>query len=192
MRKRALFKATSNIDNTASVDHIGEREELTSAGTCDHPLMVPNANRTYCTLAGRVDVGRHHILTGGPASSKSYVEDIKNAIGTVFFQQYFSHDKTGPSSLSNAGIINTLFHSEKFRAASEKFCPPPSTTHREMVAITTHLPGQETPLHYDSPYFEDISRKTAPVWLLVALKQSGIWDHKEVKQIQGVAYMNCS
>ena len=50
--------------------------------------------------------------------------------------------------------------------------------------------GQETALHYDSPYFLDVSRKTAPVWLLVALKQSGIWDHKEVHQIQGVAYMS--
>ena len=60
----------------------------------------------------------------------------------------------------------------------------------DRILINQVNSGQETALHYDSPYFLDVSRKTAPVWLLVALKQSGIWDHKEVHQIQGVAYMS--
>mgnify|MGYP000310640756 CR=1 FL=1 len=59
-----------------------------------------------------------------------------------------------------------------------------------MAALTTHLPGQETPTHYDLPYFSDISRKTAPVWLLVAMGQSGLWKNKEINQVQGVAYMD--
>lgn len=47
MRKRGVFKATTNVDNHASVDHIGEREELNEFGKCDNALMIPNANRTY-------------------------------------------------------------------------------------------------------------------------------------------------
>jgi hypothetical protein len=61
---------------------------------------------------------------------------------------------------------------------------------REMMSITILLPGQETPVHYDNPYFMEISRETAPVWLLVALKQSEILAQEEVHQLQGVAYMN--
>ena len=47
MRKRGVFRATTNVDNHASVDHIGEREELNEFGKCDNALMIPNANRTY-------------------------------------------------------------------------------------------------------------------------------------------------
>ena len=62
-------------------------------------------------------------------------------MSTVFFQQYFSHFSEGPDALVNAGAIKDVFGSETFRNASEKFCPPPMETFREMVAVTTHLPG---------------------------------------------------
>ena len=57
-------------------------------------------------------------------------------------------------------------------------------THREMFSLTILLPGQETPIHYDTPYFKRISRATAPVWLLVALKQSGLWADQEIRHTQ--------
>ena len=57
-------------------------------------------------------------------------------------------------------------------------------THREMFSLTILLPGQETPIHYDTPYFKRIGRSTAPVWLLVALKQSGLWADEEIKHTQ--------
>ena len=57
-----------------------------SDGTCGDGLLVPNHNRTYCALAGRIDVGKHHIIGGGPTSKKLYIDTIKKQIGTVFFQ----------------------------------------------------------------------------------------------------------
>ena len=53
-----------------------------------------------------------------------------------------------------------------------------------MFSLTILLPGQETPIHYDTPYFKRISRATAPVWLLVALKQSGLWADEEIRHTQ--------
>ena len=32
---------------------------------CDHPYLTPSKNGTMCVLPGRIDVGRHLILTGG-------------------------------------------------------------------------------------------------------------------------------
>ena len=68
-------------------------------GTCGDGLLVPNHNRTYCALAGRVDVGKHHIIGGGPTSKKLFIESIKKQIGTVFFQQHFSQDEDINSGL---------------------------------------------------------------------------------------------
>ena len=77
MRKRGIFKSTNSLDNHASIDHIGERRELLEDGTCEIALMVPNSNRTYCTLPGRIDVAKHHILHGGPTSKKQYKDSYK-------------------------------------------------------------------------------------------------------------------
>jgi len=65
MRRRGVFKAATNLDNHAAIDHIGEKQKLNSDGTCAHQLMTPNLNKTYCTLPGRIDVGMHHLMTGG-------------------------------------------------------------------------------------------------------------------------------
>ena len=50
--------------NTAS-EHIGEAQPIGADGMCSHPYLVPNAARTLCVLAGRIDLGRHYLLTGG-------------------------------------------------------------------------------------------------------------------------------
>lgn len=177
------------MDNHAINDHIGEKTALNQDGTCPHPFMLPNSRREYCALAGRFDVGVHHIVSGGPQSKKMYREDLVGLIGSTFFQQYFSHIKDGPDSLSSVGAISKVFASDQYKKVSEKFCPSPKKNHQEMMALTVLLPGSELAVHYDNPYFMDFSRETTPVWLLVALRQSGIMNEREVPQIQGVAYM---
>ncbi|CAG5076563.1 Oidioi.mRNA.OKI2018_I69.PAR.g8491.t1.cds [Oikopleura dioica] len=190
MRKRGLFRTATNLDNHAINDHIGEKTALLPDGTCAHPYMLPNSKREYCTLAGRFDVGVHHVISGGPQSKKMYRDDLANLIGSTFFQQYFSHIKDGPDSLSSVGAISKVFASEQYKAVSEKFCPSPKKNHQEMMALTVLLPGSELAVHYDNPYFMEFSRESTPVWLLVALRQSGVINENEVPQIQGVAYIH--
>lgn len=190
MRTRGLFRTATNLDNHAINDHIGEKTALNQDGTCPQHLMLPNSRREYCALAGRFDVGVHHILSGGPQSKKMYREDLVGLIGSTFFQQYFSHIKDGPDSLSSVGAISKVFASEQYKKVSEKFCPSPKKNHQEMMALTVLLPGSELAVHYDNPYFMEFSRETTPVWLLVALRQSGVMNEREVPQIQGVAYIH--
>ena len=90
-------------------------------------MMVPNADRTRCTLAGRIDIARNHVLTGGVSSSKKFKDDLSNAISSIFFQQYFWDD---PNTAAEAEseideFLNTLFKADKFRTATATFCPPP-------------------------------------------------------------------
>ena len=45
-------------------EHIGEAIEMVN-GTCDHPFLVPSVEGTQCVLPGRIDIGKHWILSGG-------------------------------------------------------------------------------------------------------------------------------
>ena len=73
-------------------------------------------------MAGRVDVGKHHIIGGGPTSKKLFVESIKKQIGTVFFQQHFSQDE----DINSVGqITKNLYESDRYKKISESFCPTP-------------------------------------------------------------------
>ena len=38
---------------------------MPASGACDHPFLVPSVNGSQCVMAGRLDIGRHFILTGG-------------------------------------------------------------------------------------------------------------------------------
>ena len=111
-------------------------------------------------------------MSGGPVSHKKFKEDILSTVGISFFQRYFSHDL----DMSAIGAMtDEVFKNPNYVKISKKFCPAPGITHYEMVTITVLLPGLEIPIHYDVPYFKHVSRMTTPVWLLIALKQSGLW-----------------
>ena len=61
-------------------EHIGEAVPLNTDGKCDHHLMVPNYKREQCVIPGRVDVGKHFILTGG---AKAIREDFESMVSRV-------------------------------------------------------------------------------------------------------------
>ena len=46
--------------------------------------------------------------------------------------------------------------------------------------------GQELPMHLNVPYFIGANRNTLPQWLLVAMKNSKLFDHLYVHQVQGL------
>ena len=148
MRKRP-FKSSINIENAAYRDHIDETTPLNVDGKCDNIMMVHNVDKNYCTLADRVDIARHHVLTGGVSSSKKFKDELSDTLTSIFSQHYFWDDKNNIDSVPDASVLNTLLKADKFRSVTAKFCPLPSLAFRETIAITTHLPGQETPMHYD-------------------------------------------
>ena len=61
-------------------EHIGEGTPLAPNGTCTDPFKVPNSDRTLCVLAGRIDVGRHYILTGGLQGAREPFEYLVSRV----------------------------------------------------------------------------------------------------------------
>lgn len=54
-------------------EHIGESTPLEKDGSCANPFLMASIKKTSCVLPGRIDVGRHWIMTGGPqALRESY------------------------------------------------------------------------------------------------------------------------
>ena len=47
-----------------NVMFIGEAGPINSDGTCIHPYLFPNSNKTKCILPQRIDIGEHYITTG--------------------------------------------------------------------------------------------------------------------------------
>ena len=47
-------------------EHIGEAAPLEADGSCANPFLKTSIEKTSCVLPGRIDVGRHWIMTGGP------------------------------------------------------------------------------------------------------------------------------
>lgn len=52
------------------------------------------------------------------------------------------------------------------------------------------LPGQELPMHLNVPYFWGTDRDQLPHWLLVLMKNSKLFDHLFIPQVQGVSWFS--
>ena len=46
------------------------------------------------------------------------------------------------------------------------------------------LPGQELPMHLNVPYFWGADRNSLPHWLLVVMKNSGLFEDIFIPQVQ--------
>ena len=72
-------KQSAAFAGMTPVEHIGEASPLPEAG-CADPLFVPNANRSLCVLPGRIDVGRHYMLTGGLDGLREPIESLASRV----------------------------------------------------------------------------------------------------------------
>jgi hypothetical protein len=163
-------------------EHVGEAEPAQKDGTCGHPFLVPNVNRTACVLPGRLDVARHFIKSGG-------VHGMKNK-----YEQMISRVQSFGRYMFDAGkypLLKQLFASEKFKKAARSTCPADSP-HLDPFQFNfiMQVPGQSVAEHIDAPYFWGATRFDFPQWLLAAMTFSGMWQDKFVHQIQTVAYLH--
>ncbi|GMH92484.1 hypothetical protein TrST_g1908 [Triparma strigata] len=175
----------SNLADTATTKptHESALEDMPilEDGTCSHPYLIPNINKTSCILAQRIDIGKHYIMTGGFSAVK---ENYATAVGRLmsFGRYVFSIDEP---------VISDLFKSKKFRDAARDTCP----ADRQVLDpfqfnIIIQVPGQTVAQHIDGVYFEGADRFDVPQWLLAAMKFSGLWDDYFIPQVQVVAYFH--
>lgn len=163
-------------------EDIGEGQPIGFDGTCSHPFLVPNLNKTLCVLPQRIDVGRHFVLTGGPDGVReSYEKLIARALS---FGRYMT-------DLSNYPVVENLFGSDGFQNAAKQVCPveKPYLDPFQFNFII-QVPGQTVALHLDAPYFWGATRKNIPQWLLVVMVFSGLFTDRFIDQVQVVGYLH--
>ena len=162
-------------------EHIGEAEPMVN-GVCGHPLMVPNKNRTLCILAGRIDIGRHFILTGGLQGLREPYESLVSRVQS--FGRYMF-------DLSDYPVAERLFNDERFVGLAKRICP----AHKQHLDpfqfnLILQLPGQTVAAHVDGVYFWGATRFQFPQWLLAVMVFSGRFQSDFVDQVQVVAYLH--
>lgn len=163
-------------------EHIGEAMALTPNESCADPLFVPNSDRTLCVLPGRIDVGRHYILTGGFDGSREPFDWLVSRVQS--FGRYMFDLAQYPEAAA-------LFDDPRFIELARQVCPA-DKQHLDPFQFNfiLQVPGQTVAAHIDGAYFWGATRFQYPQWLLAAMVFSGRFAERFVDQVQVVAYLH--
>ncbi|CAK9051354.1 Uncharacterized protein SCF082_LOCUS28204, partial [Durusdinium trenchii] len=165
-------------------EHIGEAQPIEADGTCSHPYLMPNQDRTLCILPGRIDIARAFALTGGFNGIKENLSGLFSRL--LSFGIYLFND-----DVENNEVIRSLFNSPEFVKAAKQVCPP-NKQHLDPFQFNfiVQIPSQTVPTHLDGVYFKGATRFEYPQWLLAVMKSSGVFEDRFVDQVQVVGYLS--
>lgn len=182
------YPTNTNADMKTGFKHaaedIGETQPIGANGKCDNPILIPNRKKNGCILPGRIDVGKHFILTGGPDAIRENVGDMTSRL------QSFGRYMTGDSMLEYP-IFNEVLNSTQFIRAARKICPKEQQILDPFqFNFLIQIPGQSVATHIDAPYFWGADRNTVPQWLLASMVFSGLFERLFIHQVQVVSYLH--
>lgn len=174
VRDLRTFPSNSVEAQRATYEHIGEAEPLEADGSCADPFLVPNLNRTLCVLPGRIDIGRHFILTGGMGGLREPYDALVSRVQS--FARYMF-------DLSEYPAVARLFEEDRFLALARRVCPV-DKPHLDpfQFNIILQLPGQTVGAHLDAVYFWGATRTRFPQWLLAVMVFSGFMPARSVRR----------
>eukprot|EP00164_Ancoracysta_twista_P007124 GFYU01010061.1.p1 GENE.GFYU01010061.1~~GFYU01010061.1.p1 ORF type:complete len:448 (-),score=113.95 GFYU01010061.1:78-1388(-) len=178
------FVSTVKADATGRHEHIGEAEPIQSDGSCSNSFLIPNQDKTLCIFPARFDVAHHHVMSGG---IEAHRESFKKTVSRLIVFQKFFHSK---DEATNIPQVAKLFQSEEYKKRAVQVCDGKPILDPMQLSIILALPGQEVAMHYDAPWFFGADRFDFPVWLLVAMERSSLFEHLRIPQVQGVAYIH--
>ncbi|KNC47277.1 uncharacterized protein AMSG_03707 [Thecamonas trahens ATCC 50062] len=167
---------------------MGEGQPLRDDGSCAHGYMVPDKTNTKCVFPARLDIGRHYILSGGRGGFKESYESLVSRM--LSFNKFLF---TSDDSLTSMPEFRTLFESKGYRDGAAGVCDlgvDNPIVEPFQLAIIVQIPGQQVPMHFDAPWFWGATRFDLPIWLLVAMQWSELWEDRRIRQVQGVAYIH--
>ncbi|KAJ9446100.1 hypothetical protein DIPPA_27848 [Diplonema papillatum] len=161
---------------------IGEAVPMPPSGVCKHPLMVPNLDKTKCALAGRVDIAKHYLATGGSFGKKEKFANLVSRLSSFGIYQF---------DLDEYPIMRKVFHFPAFTNAAKLVCPADKQVlDPAQLNFIVQVPGQTVATHIDAVYFWGATRFDFPQWLLTAMKFSGLFEDRFVDQVQVVGYIH--
>lgn len=175
-------------DQTYAIEEIGEAEPITKDGSCENHFLIPNKDATKCVLPGRFDVASHYLTFGGKAGLKEAYDDLVSRM--LSFNKFFFDYDEGMRKLPS---LKSLFNAKGYLENAAEVCDlgtPNPVLDPFQLGVIVQVPGQSVPMHLDAPYFWGASRFTLPIWLVVVMQFSGLWEQYRVHQVQGVAYIH--
>ncbi|KRX03621.1 hypothetical protein PPERSA_04173 [Pseudocohnilembus persalinus] len=126
------------------------------------------------------------MMTGGWGGKK---ESYEKLVSRAKFFQHFWAD-FNPENPEIMPEVKSLFEREDYLEEAKKICQGQQYLDPMQASILVGIPGQEVGLHYDTPWFYGADRNEFPLWLLVAMRTSGLYDDIAINQVQGVAYLH--
>eukprot|EP00056_Hartaetosiga_gracilis_P004595 m.76446 g.76446 ORF g.76446 m.76446 type:complete len:450 (-) comp11881_c0_seq1:53-1402(-) len=175
-------------DVTSALESVGEELPMEN-GKCTNPLMVPSLDGAQCVFAQRMDIGRHYIMTGGNDALKELYPTLVSRIMS-FSKFIISRDQSEAALYEGIPFIKKLFGNEQYKQGISRICPNRELLQPFQLGVIVQVPGQTVAMHYDAPWFWGADRTTVPIWLLVVMHASGLFEKETVPQIQGVAYVH--
>lgn len=164
-------------------EHIGEAQQINDNGSCSHPMLVPNMNKTACILPQRIDIGSHFIMTGGPQAIREPFDVMISRL-TSFGKYMFNVNDQYP-------IVNDLFNQKSFQDGAKSICPKDAQVLDPFqFNFIIQVPGQTVAMHIDGAYFWGATRKQFPQWLLACMVFSGLYHKEFIHQVQVVGYLH--
>lgn len=188
---------TTVVEENKSLESAGEAVPIGHLD-CKHPYMTLNTNRTMCHFSNRLDVGLHFVKTGG---FNGYIEYFDRMVARIipFRKRLIQSNRKSFLNLNQLPEFNTDQFINNVRSVCENEIK--NTNHHEVkydsiineifqLDIMLILPGQELPMHLNVPYFWGADRTRLPHWLLVLMKNSKLFDHSFIPQVQGISWFN--
>jgi hypothetical protein len=179
------FGSVTGAENSYNMTHEDIGEGLAHParvdGGCSHAFLVPSKNTKRCILPGRVDVGRHYVLTGGVEGLKEQHADLASRA-----QSFIAYIFDPSRHASTAKLLN----STAFLAAARAVCPQRDAAVLDpfQTSIIVQVPGQTVPAHLDGVWLWGADRFHVPQWLLAVMAFSGLFSERFVHQVQIVGY----
>ena len=168
---------TAIDDQTSKYQSFGEHMPRNPDGSCPHPFLVPfKRNTSQCILVARMDVGRHQLLTGGWEGLKDTLE--RQTTRMTIFEKYWWDALNEPE-------FQELVNHPSFQDAAKDICGKdfPVVQPYEML-LALQPPGSVSPMHLDSAFYTGASRFLFPLWLLVAMEESGLYADRRIPQVR--------
>ena len=186
-RSSPIYSATKEpAVFTTLEDEIGEAVPVnTTPGAAGnkcgtHPLLVLDNTGKRCILPGRIDVGRHYIMTGGAEAKKEPTARLISRVQP--FLHYILDYKTNPMTKRMLESPDMIKFAGDVCPKSKPYVDP------FQFNFVVQVPGQTVATHIDGVYFRHASRFHVPQWLLAVMKFSGLFEDDFVDQVQVVAY----
>lgn len=133
-------------------------------------------------MVRRHDAAMNHLVTGGRFGRMEDPDQVVSRIN-LFRSVFFEHQEVRLPG------IEPLVANVAFAAAAAELTGRP-LVRPTMLYANILVPGQELPLHTDTPEYRGLDKWKVPEWFLVVMRHSGLFEEHRKHVTAGVAFFN--